>query len=120
MRKSLLFGVLMGLGILGIPIANAAGPFDGQWKGEGKPTSSCSDIASVTFTIKDSEFGGFTLTGPKGNATNVKGRTTDSGSATIEYGRSGLKGILQFEGNTFSGKMDSLCGMREVVGQRVG
>ena len=102
-----------------ISIAKAAPTFDGQWKGEGKPTSSCGDTAVVTFTIKDGDFVAFLFTGPKGNATNVKGRITDDGVAAIEYGRSALKGTLQFQGSSFTGKMDSLCGVREVIGQRI-
>ena len=73
--------VLLMAALATISIAKAASTFDGQWKGEGKPTSSCLDTAAVTFTIKDGDFVAFLFTGPKGSTTNVKGRITDNGVA---------------------------------------
>ena len=118
MSRRLAFVVLMAV-LATISIAKAAPTFDDQWKGEGKPTSSCGDTAVVTFTIKDGDFIAFSFTGPKGSTTIVKGRIPDNGMAAIEYGRTALKGTLQFQGNSFLGKMDSLCGVREVAGQRI-
>lgn len=101
------------------PFAYAASPFDGKWKGEGKPTSACTEKAEVVFTIKDGEFGQFALIGPRGRAENAKGIVSDSGSATVEYGSSrGLKGTLTFSGNSFEGKLDTRCGVRDFIGAR--
>jgi len=118
MSRTQVFFVLVAV-LATISIAKATTTFDGQWRGEGKATSSCVDTAAVNFTIKDGDFVTFSFTGPKGSTTTVKGRILDNGMATIEYGRGPVKGTLQFQGNSFTGKMDSNCGVREVSGQRI-
>ena len=119
-RASMLALALTTLLLMPLSIAEADPLFDGQWRGEGKPTSSCAETASLTFTIKDGDFVDFSFTGPRGSTTTVRGRVLDNGIAEIEYGRAWVKGSLQFQGNSFSGKMESNCGIREVTGQRVG
>ncbi len=97
----------------------AASPFDGNWKGQGEPNASCPDKADLGFTIKDGEFVGFALVGPRGQTRNVKGVVSDNGSATLEFGTPRtLKGKIIFLGEKFEGTLDTLCGQRDFSGSR--
>jgi len=104
--------------VLGAPIAFAASPFDGNWKGEGRPTSACSEKAELRFAVKDGELVQFSLVGPRGSATTVKGTVSESGTAAIEYGTRRLPGNLVFKDSTFEGKLETFCGLREFTGAR--
>ncbi|MCW5640956.1 MAG: hypothetical protein KIT63_02525 [Rhodoferax sp.] len=112
--------VVTTVGLVGASLALAASPFDGAWKGVGAATAACTDKAEVTFTIKNGEFVQFALVGPMGVAEGANGAIREDGTSQIEYGsrKPRLKGALTLKGDSFEGKLDTRCGMREFSGSR--
>jgi hypothetical protein len=83
--------------------ADAAGPYDGEWKGTATPTSDRCKRAAVNFTVEDQVVLGQAKF--DGDTSNISGTVTESGAMGATIGFQSLRG--QFRGDEFEGTFKS-------------
>jgi hypothetical protein len=96
--------------------ADAAGPYDGEWKGTATPTSDRCKPAAVNFTVE----GQVVLGQAKfdGDTSNISGTVTESGAMGATIGFQFLRG--QFRGDEFEGTFKSADCQWEAFLRRTG
>jgi hypothetical protein len=94
--------------------ANAAGPYEGEWKGTATPVGGRCKRAAVDFTVKDK----IVLGQAKfdGDASNINGTVNESGVIGATIGFQLLRG--QFKSDEFQGTFKNLDCQWEAVLRR--
>jgi hypothetical protein len=94
-----------------------AGPYDGQWLGRDQG-GACS-IMDLLFYVTDYDITGKVLAPNRHVFIHSKLQADGSIWVTI-HGKAGFEGVIRFTSTTFDGQLQSQCGMRHIVGKRIG